>query len=233
MVFLCLSIFCGLLAFLEGTGPALALYDRDDSMWLPKVRVCPPTPSTTVDQYPWYYDRNPWHDRFYECKWVWPENRDKYYTPLVAMNATILFMAFLHLSLSVWGVVIAAQALHKDSTCLRCCGDCFCCCGECGIEGPITGGVVTSPYQPIQLVVSHQGTLANGEKALVLLPMDGAANVPMSEAQLGPAAVTEGAANKQMNEAQLGSAAFTIGTAETKNQVPTELCATRLLSLLS
>ena len=209
VTFLCLSIVCGLLAFLEGGGPAVALADRVPGMWLREVYVCPPTISTTVDPDPWRYH---YEDDHHLCRWERPENKEKYYTPLVVMNAIIIFMAFLHLLLSVWGVVIGAQALHKDSTCLRCCGNCFggdCggrndCgdCGDCGAtnanccaQGPVAGGGA-SPYQPIQFIVSHQGTttMANGQQALVvLLPMNGAVNVQSSLAQAGSATVTVGA----------------------------------------
>merc|ERR1719383_1290811 len=108
VTFLCLSVFCCLISFLEGGGPAVSLANRVPGMWVAEVKKCKP---------------DPWGGQ--DCEWVRPENKDQFFTPLVAMNSVILCIAFVHFLLSIWGIVIASKALWKDGTCVRCCGNCF------------------------------------------------------------------------------------------------------------
>jgi len=181
VVFLCLSVLCGLLAFLEGGGASVALADRDPGMWVKPTRDC------------WGCD--------------WPANKLDYYWLLITLNSVVIVMAVLHLLLSIWGVVIASRALHKDDTCARCCTGCFgrrctgcsvdpncdapcadCCSGDnlCGDRGK-------GNYLPIQFVVKHQGmtTMADGQQALlVLLPLNGNMKVQMSEGAADVATVS-------------------------------------------
>ena len=173
VVFLCLSVLCGLLALLEGGGASVALADRDPGMW--------------VGHYDW--------------------DKLDYYRPLIAMNSVIVVMAVLHLLLSIWGVVIASRALHKDDTCARCCTGCFggrctgcsvdqnceAACADCCSGANRRCGHETGNYQPIQFVVRHQGTttMADGQQALVvLLPLNGNTKVQMSEGAADVATVS-------------------------------------------
>ena len=118
---------------------------------------------------------------------------------LIAMNSLIVFFAITHLLLSVWGIVIASTALHKDGTFGRCYRNCFCQdFGSCDYvkEGGVGSGCLAGSgganvgsggaYQPIQLVVSHQSmtTMSNGQQALVvLLPLNQNMSVKMEDEQ--------------------------------------------------
>ena len=117
------------------------------------------------------------------------------------MNSLIVIIALLHLLMSIWGVVIASKALHKDSTCRRCFGNCF--CGDCCFGGGRGCceeiGSSRSRYQPIQFVVTHQGTttMADGQQALVvLLPLTGHMNVQMGASSATVTVNTNAAADE-------------------------------------
>ena len=123
--------------------------------------------------------------------WGRPVGKNMYFAPLVAIHVVILVMALTHVTLSIWGIVIAARALQKDSTCARCCNNCLCCiscegCGNCEDSCSNDVGRTAVHYQPIQFIVSHQGTttMENGQPALVvLLPLNAAVTLPMNGAQ--------------------------------------------------
>ena len=130
-------------------------------------------------------------------------NPDEFKPTLIALNAVIILFAVVHLALCVWGIVIASKALQKDEACYTCFKNCLCsncesngcgggCDGDCCLAGP-RGVGAGAAYQPIQFVVSHQGTttLPNGQQALVvLLPLNGNMSVKTDGETEGAATVT-------------------------------------------
>ena len=189
VTYLLLSVLCSLLCFLEGGGPVLAIINRYE-MRLTAVKVC----TTKPDQ--WGYNHT-------TCEWVQRANATKYVPLLVTLNGVIILFALIHLALSIWGVVIASVALHKDEVFLTCFKNCFClnCCscdsgdrceGSCCTGGNRSSGM-GALHQPIQFVVSHQGTttMADGQRALVvLLPLTGDMNVDFDNGNVGAATIT-------------------------------------------
>jgi len=191
VTYLVLSIVCGLLCFLEGGGAVTAIANHYE-MRLPSIEVCETKP-----------DR--WGRNRTTCNWVDQPGAAIYVPLLITLNSVIILFALLHLALSIWGVVISSIALHKDGACFTCFRNCFCL--ECGSRGCgdvcedsccVGGGGPRSVgagahYQPIQFVVSHQGTttMADGQQALVvLLPLTGNMNVNMDNKEGGAATVT-------------------------------------------
>lgn len=198
VTFLVLSVFCGLLSFLEGGGGVVAICNRWD-MDKQSIQKCVTKPN--------YRGRNRT-----TCEWIPRENAGEFVPALITLNAIIIFFALIHLAMSIWGVIIGSTALHKDGTCFRCFRNCFCgncngngcgdvsCADSCCVPAARGGGAAGAHYQPIQFVVSHQGTttLANGQQALVvLLPLNGNMNVSMDGQAGGQATVTVDGAQGQ------------------------------------
>lgn len=191
VTFLAISAFCCLLAFLEGGGGVVAVANRWD-MEKPRIKKCETKPDG------WGYNKT-------TCDWFPQENEGEFVPTLISLNAIIILFALFHLALSIWGVVIGSKALHKDGTCFRCCRNCFCgslcsggsgcadggaACGDNCCTGNASAG---AHYQPIQFVVTHQGTttLANGQQALVvLLPLNGNMSFALDGQADGRATVT-------------------------------------------